>query len=37
MLTMNKNKLAISNPEQVVAKLKPLFHESQLYRLSKVV
>jgi hypothetical protein len=34
-LTMKGNKLAISNPTLVVDKLRPLFHESQLYRLAK--
>ena len=34
-LTMKDNKLAISNPAQVVEKLRPLFHKSQLYRLDK--
>lgn len=35
-LTIKKTKLAISNPVLVVEKLRPLFHESQLYRLDKV-
>lgn len=34
-LTMNNTRLAISNPLSVVDKLRPLFHESQLYRLNK--
>lgn len=34
-LTMNGTKLAISNPEKLVKELRPLFHESQLYRLEK--
>lgn len=35
-LTMKNNKLAISSPEQLVRRLAPYFHESQLYRLTKV-
>lgn len=34
-LTMKNTKLAINNPEALVRQLKPLFHESQLYRLVK--
>lgn len=35
-VTMKGTKLAIHNPTLVVSKLRPLFHESQLYRLEKV-
>ena len=35
-VTMKGTRLAISNPTLVVSKLRPLFHESQLYRLEKV-
>ena len=34
-LTMKGTRLAITNPELVVAKLRPLFHTSQLHRLNK--
>lgn len=34
-LTMSSKKLAISNPELIAQKLKPLFHSSQLHRLVK--
>lgn len=36
-LTMKNTKLAISNPAKLVEELKPLFHESQLYRLVKKI
>jgi hypothetical protein len=36
-LTMKGNKLAISNPAKLVEELRPLFHESQLHRLTKKV
>jgi hypothetical protein len=35
-LAMNNTKLAIQNPEKLVAELRPLFHESQLHRLVRV-